>query len=350
MVAAAVTSDGRSALPKIAFVPVERRRSMYMAKLWFAVYCPHNLAVLPSMLSDSRFTNRARFGALLVGLALPCIACAVIVGWMTHTPALVQVLPAAPAMRFNTATSFFWLGIALVFLVSHRLWLPRCLGAAIAIFAALTLSQDLFAIDLGIDNLLFVDWGGIGPNASGRMATITSICFILSGMCVVSLSFVPGRRFQPLFECLFGSIVFANGAVSAFGYLLGLESSYGWGGSLGMAIHTATSFTFVGLAIIGLALVHERCWSSSIPTWLPLPVSLCAATAALALCQALYLDESKQTSQTTLARGKTRHANLDALDVANSKHGTNGPSLGNGRPTLAKVLGGRRRAVDEALH
>jgi diguanylate cyclase (GGDEF)-like protein/PAS domain S-box-containing protein len=262
------------------------------------------------MLSDSRFTNRARFGALLVGLALPCIACAVIVGWMTHTPALVQVLPAAPVMSFNTATSFFWLGIALVFLVSQRLWLPRYMGAAITMFAALTLCQEFFEIDLGIDNLHAVDWGGVGPNTSDRMAAITAICFLLSGMCVVSLSFVPGRRFQPLFECLFGSIVFANGAVSAFGYLLGLESSYGWGGSLGMAIHTATSFTFVGLAIIGLALVHERCWSSSMPKWLPLPVSLCAATAAIALCQALYLDESKQTSHTTLARAEKFSAQI----------------------------------------
>jgi diguanylate cyclase (GGDEF)-like protein/PAS domain S-box-containing protein len=101
---------------------------------------------------------------------------------------------------------------------------------------------------------------------------------------------------------LCGSVVLASGAVAGFGYSLGLEASYGWGGNLGMAVHTAFSFTLLGLTIIGLALVHQRCWSSVLPAWIPLPVSVCAATAALALCQAIYLDENKQASHTTQAR------------------------------------------------
>ncbi|HWA99478.1 MAG TPA: EAL domain-containing protein, partial [Pirellulales bacterium] len=226
------------------------------------------------------------------------------------TLVLVQVLPGAPMMHYNTALLLFWLGMAIVLLSREPLWLPGFLGAIIAIIAVVPLGCDLVALWFGAGNSKYLDWRIADPHSFGRIAATTAICFLLSGLSVVSLSIRRGFRLQPLFECLGGSIVFASGAVAAFGYFLGFEASYGWGGSSGMAVHTALAFSLVGTTIVGLALVHARNWSPRIPQWLPLPVAFGAATAALALCQALYVDDDQRLNQISQARADKLTAHI----------------------------------------
>ena len=278
------------------------------------------------------------------------LSSAVMIGWLAHLPVLVQLLSRGRAMRFNTALCFFLMGIALIALGRQRIWLPRCLGVAIAVFAAMTGSQDWFGIDLGIDNLFFADHSGVGPNSRGRMVINATICFVISGIGVTSLSFPGGHRFQPLLECLCGSIALANGAKpSALGYLLGARLSM-----VGRQPRHGTAYS----DLVHVRRVRSNRIGFGTPTslvigfavrWLPLPFALCAATVALALCQAIILDEKKQEVIRRRPGLRNSPRRSPGVAVAGSKLRTNGQPLGNIRSAKAATLGGRREAVLVAL-
>lgn len=196
-------------------------------------------------------------------------------------------------MRFNTAMLFSLCGISLFLLASERHRAVLVLSALIAAFAAATAGQDLLGIDLGIDNLFLGDWSGIGPNPRGRMAINTAFCFVLTGITLMSRSCRGAWRIQPILEGVFGSLVFAIGIASALGYVSGIEAAYGWGGSAGMAIHTALGFALCGAVLIWLAVDHEKAWSSS-PLWLPIPAAIMVLAISLVFWQALHQSRRAQ--------------------------------------------------------
>ena len=220
-------------------------------------------------------------------MALCLLGMVVMSGWLAHFAPLVQILPGASAMRFNTALLFSLCGISLFLLPRYCYRAVRVLGALIATFAVATASQDLLGIDLSIDNLFFVDWSRIGPTPGGRMAINTAYCFVLTGITLLSRSCRGAWRIQPFLEGVFGSLVFAIGIASTLGYFSGMEAAYGWGGSAGMAIHTALGFTLCGAVLIWLAVDHEKVWSRS-PVWLPIPAAIMVLAIALVFWQALH--------------------------------------------------------------
>lgn len=109
------------------------------------------------------------------------ISVAVLLGWILHEPELVSPLT-SPEMAFNTALCFALIAIAITFdNLSPALRTP--LHAAISVLvmaiAALTLSEHLFDIDLGIDLSGLQHWlPGEDPHP-GRMALITAVTFML---------------------------------------------------------------------------------------------------------------------------------------------------------------------------
>lgn len=258
----------------------------------FGTPCPASTMVFPTI--QYVFTRLPRRIALAVGLLLVALASVVIAGWFCRSAALVQVLPNAAPMRFNTALCLALLGASFIALSRGARWLPLILGTAVAVVALATVSQDLTGINLAIDNLLFDDWTSLGWPMRGRMAINTAICCIFAGISCASLSMPRLSRWQPLIECGCGALVLTIGAVSTFGYLSGLEAAYGWGGRVGMAVHTAAAMAVAGLTFMILAVGHQYEWSNKMPRWLPLPAIIIQMTATVAIAQAIYLEELKK--------------------------------------------------------
>jgi PAS domain S-box-containing protein len=97
--------------------------------------------------------------ALLVARAFALLAAAlgafVLAGWQFDMSAVTGHLPALTAMKPNAAAGVIAAGIGLFCLTYRGLRpLARLVGLALALVGVATLSQHLFGIDLGIDQLL----------------------------------------------------------------------------------------------------------------------------------------------------------------------------------------------------
>jgi len=181
----------------------------------------------------------------LIGIALIVLGTTVTLGWLLHIPSLVQILPGYVAMVLNTALCFVCCGVAL--LTSSRS-LQRTLAGAVMILACVVWAQDIFAVDLRIDNEQFSAWLSDPNPHRGRMAPQTAICFLLSGCALLLLS-NPLRRWSTALSQMLVLSIGATGIVSLVGYSLKLELLYDWYRYTRMAVHTAAAFTLLACAL-----------------------------------------------------------------------------------------------------
>ena len=249
--------------------------------------CCDTALMFVKCLATCSFGLTPRRSALIGGVALSLLGLLVMGGWVTKTPLLLQVLPGASVMRFNTAATFLLVGAALTAMWWDRFRIMAVVGIVVAMFAAATGSQYFLNVELGIDNCLWHGWSDIGPTPHGRMAINTTFCFLLTGVVLTSQGCRGRWRRQPLLEGIAASIVGAIGLASFVGYFSGIEAAYDWGGSIGMAVHTALGFTLCGAILIRLAIDHDRVWSVLSPQWLPLPAAVLVLTISIVYWQAL---------------------------------------------------------------
>jgi len=129
-------------------------------------------------------------GVVLLGMAA-------ILGWWTDHAALAAVLPGIADMTFNTALGLILLSIACClpacleskgYFTTCGQWLSATTGFII-LFASLSLIQDFFGINLGIDNLLFDSHGyGLSSPYPGRMSPMTAMGFLLGSTILIALN------------------------------------------------------------------------------------------------------------------------------------------------------------------
>ena len=122
------------------------------------------------MLLALHLLPRLRALPLVAGGLVAILGLAVLAGWLTGNAAWVQVQPDLAPVQGNSAVGFLLCGIALVGLYLGWRRLPELLGASVAVLAALTLSQYLLGIDLGIDQALFEHSITVHTSPPGRMA------------------------------------------------------------------------------------------------------------------------------------------------------------------------------------
>ena len=179
----------------------------------------------------------------------------VLAGWFFDIPNLKSVLPGFVTMKANTAVGFVFGGLSLALLgratrFERNRRLSRACAAATALLGFLTLSQYLFGLDFGMDQLLFREpAGAVGTLSPGRMAPATAINFLLLG-CALSL--VGFRRAIPAAQWL-SLLAGLMGLLPLLGYLCEAPNLYGIGRYTQMAVHTA--FTFIILSL-GVLLAH----------------------------------------------------------------------------------------------
>ncbi len=219
----------------------------------------------------------------------------VIFGWYTDNATLVQVLPAFVAMQFNTALGFVASGLALLSLLAGKDRLAAVAGGTAATVGSLTLVQYVFGVSLGIDELIMTHGITVGVSNPGRMAPNTAVCFTLIGLaCAVPIGSRSMQR-MVIVRLTLASVAFGLGVVALAGYVVDLETAYGWGNLSRMAVHTSVGFILVSNGILALEWSRAAAQSGSwLPSWTPLPVGLGILTAATCLWQALRASEADQ--------------------------------------------------------
>lgn len=174
----------------------------------------------------------------------------VIIGWIFDITVMKSVLPGTVTMKANTALCFILFGASLWMLVPEQagqkvLSIARVFAFIGAIIGALTLSEYVFDLALGIDQLLFHESAGtVETFHPGRMAPNTALNFIMLGLALLLLD-VKTRVSQ--FLALLAGLV---GLLSLTGYSFGVRALYGMSFYTPMALNTSVIFILLSLGIL----------------------------------------------------------------------------------------------------
>ena len=148
----------------------------------------------------------------------------VLAGWALDIPLARSVVPGTISMKANTAVSFVLAGMGLWLVTGgragQRAYLAgRLLGLAVAAAGILNLGEYAFGVDLGIDQLLFIDHDA-ATAYPGRMSLLTALAFMAAGTALAFIDARPrGRWPAGLMAIVAGGV----GYVALVGYALGVD-------------------------------------------------------------------------------------------------------------------------------
>jgi signal transduction histidine kinase/DNA-binding response OmpR family regulator/HPt (histidine-containing phosphotransfer) domain-containing protein len=215
----------------------------------------------------------------------------VLYGWHTEKTALIQVSPSFAPMQYNTALGFLVSGAGLGLLLFRReriaMITSAIAGGIVSAIGAGTLLQYVFGLDLGLDQLFMEHYIQVETSHPGRMAPNTTMCFTLSGFLLLYASYLDLARSTGTVVGILGAIIASLGCVALSGYLLGIDTAYGWGNLTRMAIHTAAGFIVIGLGFIAVAWMLEKRYADYLPRSFPIIIGIAGVTLTLAMWQAL---------------------------------------------------------------
>lgn len=142
-----------------------------------------------------------------------------LVGWITDVPVLRSMLPGSAAMKANTGIAVVFCGTALLVTASHSSMSMRRVAQALAtvtaLFALCTLSEYLFAWNLGIDEWLVRDSMGAYNLFPGRMSPISAATLAAVGL---ALAATPYPRLHGVTQWS-GVVGVTTGSASLLGYV-----------------------------------------------------------------------------------------------------------------------------------
>ena len=217
----------------------------------------------------------------------------VIFGWHANIPDLIQIQPSFAPMQYNTALGFILGGVGLMAAYWARSWIVAFSGGLLALLASLTLIQYIFDVNLGIDQIFMDAYITVKTSHPGRMAPNTAVSFFLTGIAILVLSKTGEHKKNSLGLAVLGGFIFALAIAALGGYLIGMETAYGWGNLTRMAVHTASEFIILGLAIIQFAWRADTAGKKFIPRWTPILIGMGTITTTLLVWQAVETNEIK---------------------------------------------------------
>lgn len=170
-------------------------------------------------------TTMPRLSLTVMGGAVSLlISAAVLLGWIMHEPVLISPVSGS-MMVFDTALCFALIAIAITcnnLSPALRTPLHAVVAALVMAMAALTLSEHLFAIDLGIDLPGLHLWL-LGEDAHpGRMSSITALAFMLCSV-VLALMHHVRRLWTGLLVQLLTTAVILTGMAGIAARILRLD-------------------------------------------------------------------------------------------------------------------------------
>ncbi len=242
----------------------------------------------------NRFQSIPELAVRIAAIATALLGLIVILGWHLRAPALIQIHPDLAPMQYNTALCFILAATALYTSSHHQKIIARLLGALTAAFSLLTLSQHLFAYDLGIDQLFFTHYITTQTAFQGRMSPVTACSFALVGIAIYTASRNTKSKTRHLrIAGPLGLLAATLGSISVAGYALGLAGSDGWSALTQMALHTSVGTLLLGVGIVSLTWSREVPITNRSPAWLPIGALLSGLLGTFILWSALKgLDEA----------------------------------------------------------
>lgn len=186
---------------------------------------------------------------LLIGIFIIIQALLVIAGWVFDIATFRTVFPGFVPMKINTAVCFLLSGMIYLCRITGR-WSPRCrlVSFLLFIFGSLSLSQNIFGTNLGIDEFLMTDYDAIkmGLVNPGRPSPATSICFILYALALLGIDSknILHNKWAQYSLHLITLISF----IAFLGYLFGIPVFYKLSFLNSVAIHTALAFLVLSIA------------------------------------------------------------------------------------------------------
>ena len=202
--------------------------------------------------------NPQRWIHTLAGVLSLLVGMLVLLGWQFDIGLLKSLKPEWVSMKPNTAACFMLVGLAwianTVAASPMSTGLSRICASLVGLAGFLSLGEYLFKLDLGIDQLLFVDApDAVGTSHLGRMAPDTASCFMLlaSAMWLSTLKRVIWHFFAlAVLGTLVASVALAD--ILSFHSPHSSTSSiaYDWWGLTMMAVPTAMLFVLLGTVIV----------------------------------------------------------------------------------------------------
>jgi PAS domain S-box-containing protein len=221
----------------------------------------------------------------------------VVVGWFLHLTYLIQIHENFRPVQFNSALLFCVTSFALIAYQKNKFLAARYASLFIITLAGITYLEYLLGIDLKIDELFLKSYISAIPAHPGRMASNTSVCFILSGIAIFFMSKAYSFRSE-LVSTVSGVSVFSFAALSLFAATK-TTLQYGWGNFSSMALMTAIGFIALGIVITfeSLRLIFKK--GANLNVILPMMVSIGALTAVIALWQVSLQYQTSEIHKTT---------------------------------------------------
>lgn len=205
----------------------------------------------------------------------------VLLGWIIHAERLIQLAPQFAPMQFNTALCFLLCGIGLFALTQGRQWICLAAGGSAGIIAILTLTEYALDVTFPIDQLFMKAYITANTSHPGRMAPNTALCFLFTSIFLSNWRRLKAGASAGLIDEAIGFIILALATVPMIGYLINVETAYGWGDLTRMAPHTAAGFIILSIGVIvyswrikSTAEVFNSLWAPSVIALLVLLLDL----------------------------------------------------------------------------
>jgi diguanylate cyclase (GGDEF)-like protein len=213
-------------------------------------------APVSNIQSAGLLQRRGRWLLPFLSAVLLAAALLIMTGWVIREPGLLQLLPGY-RMVFNAALCFAAAALALLcnrLAARPRMMVQTTIGAGIALFAAVVLSQHLAGFDTGLDWPALHAWLLNTSLTPGRMSPASCVAFMLAGASLITMHHAQGK---PAPYLIYGMniAVISIGLAAAIGEVLGLGAMFEVYLFRQVSLPTAIGLVILG---IGLWLVSRR--------------------------------------------------------------------------------------------
>ncbi len=242
----------------------------------------------------------------LIAAALIVIGSVALAGWWLQDDSWVQPFSTGASIKANDALCVVLLGFAML-AVDLGWGMALWIALAPVLIAAATLAQNVFQIDLYIDEFLVPDHLLSETAQPGRMSTLSACCIVLVGLVLTWHASGKGTRARLFAEAVVSSIAAAAGFSTLLGYAANLPAVYRWGSHTATSPVSAIALLLIGAALLLLAWRETMRTEGGPPAWSPMPAVVGCITLTIILWIGLrereqaYLASKTQTAMNTLA-------------------------------------------------
>jgi PAS domain S-box-containing protein len=253
------------------------------------------------------------------GLSVALLGLAVLAGWCTANPLLIQIHPVFAAMHYNSALGLLVCGAGLAALAFDRRRLGVGCAGAIFLFSLGTLLELGGRFDLGLHGWWITPGSSFTYSVPGRVEPCAILCFLLAGGALLLLSWPAGRARQSMAAGALGLALLCLGSLAFCGYFSGFTSVAGRAPATRMAMQEALGFVVVGIGVLAFACCQAGFRQQVVGRWLPMAACGAALTATLLLWQALTVQDHRRIER--MVHFEASHVQSELQDSTRGQFG-----------------------------